>query len=110
MRYAVSASSSLATNLNKLNKLHRSFGAENVSDTRISIAQFSQLAQDPAIGSLIKLRAPELGGLRKWRVRDFPNFLIFYLPRPDGVSIVRVLYASQDWWGLLCILSDDSIV
>jgi toxin ParE1/3/4 len=56
---------------------------------------FSQLAQDPAMGSLIPLRAPELADLRKWRVRDFPSFLIFYLPRSDGVSIVRVLLTAD---------------
>ena len=31
----------------------------------------------------------------------FENFLIFYFPRPNGVSIVRVLHAAQDWWTLL---------
>jgi toxin ParE1/3/4 len=36
-------------------------------------------------------------------VKDFDNFLIFYLPRPDGASIVRVLHASRDWWALLGI-------
>ncbi len=55
----------------------------------------------------MSLRALELAGLRKWRVRDFPKFLIFYQTRPDGVSIVRVLHASQDWWKLLGILSND---
>lgn len=47
------------------------------------------------------LRDPRLTGLRKWRVQDFENFLVFYLPRNDGVSIVRVLYAAQDWWSTL---------
>ncbi len=46
---------------------------------------------------------PELAGMRKWRINDFDNYLIFYLPRPDGVSIVRVLYSAQDWWSLLGI-------
>ena len=41
--------------------------------------------------------------MRKWRVKDFDNHLIFYLPRPDGVSIVRVLHAASDWWSLLGI-------
>ncbi|WP_084226817.1 type II toxin-antitoxin system RelE/ParE family toxin [Nitrosospira sp. NpAV] len=41
--------------------------------------------------------------MRKWRVKDFDNVLIFYLPRPDGVLIVRVLHAARDWWGLLGI-------
>jgi len=46
---------------------------------------------------------PDLAGMRKWRVKDFDNHLIFYLPRPDGVSIVRVLHGSRDWWTLLGI-------
>ena len=50
------------------------------------------------------LRAPRLAGLRKWRVDGFEKFLIFYLPRQGGISIVRVLHAAQDWWGLLGIL------
>jgi toxin ParE1/3/4 len=55
------------------------------------------------IGAPLILRPPELAELRKWRVKDFDNHLIFYLPRPDGVSIVRVLHAASDWWGLLGI-------
>jgi len=39
--------------------------------------------------------------MRKWSVDEFENVLIFYMPRPDGVSIVRVLHEAQDWWGLL---------
>lgn len=31
----------------------------------------------------------------------FENLLIFYEPRPGGVSIVRVLHGSRDWWSLL---------
>jgi toxin ParE1/3/4 len=68
---------------------------------------FLQLAQDSSIGTPLSLRAKELVGLRKWRVRDFPKHLIFYLPRPEGVSIVRVLYGNQDWWGILGLLTND---
>ena len=64
-------------------------------------SSFADLALQPAMGSPLTLRQPELDGMRKWRVRGFENFLIFYLLRPDGVSVVRVLYAAQDWWGLL---------
>ena len=66
-------------------------------------ASFNDLATQPKMGAPLTLRHPELAGLRKWQVQDFDNFLVFYLPRPDGVSIVRVLYAAQDWWGLLGI-------
>jgi toxin ParE1/3/4 len=62
-----------------------------------------QLAQDSGLGMPLALRAPALAGLRKWRVREFTNVLIFYLPRPEGVSIVRVLHAQQNWRDLLGI-------
>ena len=56
------------------------------------------------MGAPLAWRSPKLAGLRKWRVSGFENFLIFYLPRPGGVSIVRVLHAAQDWWALLGIV------
>ena len=31
------------------------------------------------------------------------RILIFYMPPQNGVSIVRVLHAAQDWWSLLGI-------
>jgi len=65
---------------------------------------FSDLARHPGMGTGLSLHDPKLAELRKWRVNGFEKFLIFYLPRPGGVSIVRVLHAAQDWWGLLGIL------
>lgn len=56
------------------------------------------------IGSPLTLQHPTLASLRKWRVKDFDNHLIFYLPRSDGVSIVRVLHAARDWWSLLGLM------
>jgi toxin ParE1/3/4 len=64
---------------------------------------FTDLVAQPAMGAPLALRAPELAGMRKWRVNGFENILIFYLARPGGVSIVRVLHAARDWWGLLGI-------
>ena len=62
---------------------------------------FDDLAGQPMMGAPLTLKRPELAGLRKWRVKDFDHHMIFYMPRPDGVSIVRVLYATRDWWSLL---------
>lgn len=62
---------------------------------------FRELARHPGMGAPVTLRLPKLAGLRKWPVSGFENVLIFYLPRRDGVSIVRVLHAARDWWGLL---------
>jgi toxin ParE1/3/4 len=66
-------------------------------------ASFTGLSGHPEMGAPLPLRRPELTGLRKWPVKDFEKFLIFYIPRPHGVSIVRVLHAAQDWWRLLGI-------
>lgn len=64
-------------------------------------ATFNDLALQPKIGAPLTLKHPDFAGIRKWRAKDFDNHLIFYVPRPDGVSIVRVLHAARDWWGLL---------
>ncbi|HEY9067556.1 MAG TPA: type II toxin-antitoxin system RelE/ParE family toxin [Burkholderiaceae bacterium] len=66
-------------------------------------ASFDALAAHPEIGALLTFRSSDLAGLRKWRVNEFDNYLVFYKPRPDGVSIVRVLHAARDWWSLLGI-------
>jgi len=65
---------------------------------------FSDLSRHPGMGVALSLRDPKLAGLRKWQINGFENYLIFYLPRPGGVSIVRVLHAAQDWWSLLGLL------
>jgi len=63
-------------------------------------ASFNDLTGQPTMGAPLTLQNPALSGIRKWRVKDFDNYLIFDLPRPDGVSIVRVLHGAQDWWSL----------
>jgi toxin ParE1/3/4 len=58
------------------------------------------------MGVELALSALEVAGMRKWEVRDFEKSLIFYRPRPHGVSIVRVLRAAQDWWSVLGLAKD----
>lgn len=79
---------------------------EEIADRFLRQAEvtFVFLAEQPEIGAPLTLRPPELAGLRKWRIQEFEKFLTFYLPRPDGVSIVRVIHAAQDWWGRLGII------
>ena len=88
---------------------HFRYLAENAADgiadrfLRQSEASFDDLLKQPKMGAPLTLQRAEFDGLRKWRVKDFGNVLIFYLPRPDGVLIVRVLHATRDWWRLLGI-------
>jgi len=60
------------------------------------------------MGAILSLRDSKLAGMRRWRVHGFEKFLIFYLPRPGGISIVRVLHAAQNWWSLLGIMDQSS--
>ena len=62
---------------------------------------FNDLASHPNMGSPLALPHRDLAGIRKWRVKDFENFLIFYQPGQDGITVIRVLHASRDWWALL---------
>ena len=64
-------------------------------------ASFNDLAQQPKMGAPLTLKPPDLANVRKWRIKGFDNHLVFYEPRPDGVSIVRILHATRDWWQLL---------
>lgn len=57
---------------------------------------FNQLAKNPGIGTVYKVSKPELRGLRKWRVKKFDKYIIFYRYCNDLVEIVRILYAGRD--------------
>lgn len=71
---------------------------------------FEELAEQPMMGAPLPLRHPALAGLRKWRIRDFDNHLIFYLPRPDGAVIIRVLHAARNWWALLGLADEPGVI
>jgi plasmid stabilization system protein ParE len=37
-----------------------------------------------------------LAGTPRVPVKDFENYLLFYMPRPGGIDIVRVLHGARD--------------
>jgi toxin ParE1/3/4 len=59
-------------------------------------SSFRDLAQNPAIGTACEYRGARGRGLRRWRVKGFENYLIFYRPFSDRVEIVRVLHGARD--------------
>lgn len=77
--------------------------SQQVADRFLTQAEatFADLAREPLIGAPLHLGHADLADLRKWRIKGFDNHLVFYEPRRDGVSIVRVLHAASDWWSLL---------
>ncbi len=62
---------------------------------------FADLARIPAMGSAYLSTQERLKGLRKWHVKGFKRYLIFYRPQADSIEIVRVLYGAQDIQTLL---------
>jgi toxin ParE1/3/4 len=61
--------------------------------TRLTIAQIARM---PGIGSIFVTENDRLKELRKWSVKDFRKYLIFYIDRDEVVEIVRILYATRD--------------
>jgi toxin ParE1/3/4 len=57
---------------------------------------FRDLASMPEMGSPRQVRNPALAGLRKWRIRGFEDYLIFYRPIGNGIEVLRVLHAARD--------------
>ncbi len=65
---------------------------------------FTKLAQQPLLGSPRPHLAAQLPDLRQWRIKGFESYLIFYVPLPNGVEVVRVLHSRQN---IQAILSDE---
>ncbi|QLE58719.1 type II toxin-antitoxin system RelE/ParE family toxin [Nostoc sp. TCL26-01] len=57
---------------------------------------FAQLAKMPGIGSYYKIDNPRLQELRKWPVKRFKKYLVFYLEKKENIQVLRVLYAGRD--------------
>jgi len=65
------------------------------------MSTFETLAQMPSMGVLCGFRRPATRRLRRWPVRGFENWLIFYQARRDGVEIVHVMHGARDIESLL---------
>ncbi len=57
---------------------------------------FALLARQPFIGTKYVTKTPRLEGIRVFRVKKFPNHLMFYIARENEIEIVRVLHGSRD--------------
>ncbi len=57
---------------------------------------FQELARMPEMGARRTFRNPRFKGIRKWQVRGFESYLIFYFSLQDSIDVVRVLYGARD--------------
>ena len=55
----------------------------------------------PKLVGVRSLSAPALVSLRVFHVSGFEKMLVFYLPRPDGVELLRVVHGSRNLRTLL---------
>jgi toxin ParE1/3/4 len=80
---------------------HFAYMAENNFETALQFfdsarSTIAQLARMPGIGSPDPVENPRLQGLRKWAVKNFRPYLIFYFERDDAIEVIRILYATRD--------------
>jgi toxin ParE1/3/4 len=68
---------------------------------------FTELAAMPGMGRPEDFDNPRLTGMRRWRVRGFDNYLIFYQPLSEGIEVLRVVYATRDLPGLFLSEPDE---
>lgn len=72
-------------------------GADNpeAADRFFAAAQaaFELLERHPRAG---RLRSFSLAGVRSWPIRDFQNYLVFYLPTAAEVQILAVVHGARD--------------
>jgi toxin ParE1/3/4 len=56
----------------------------------------SSIARRPAVGALCTFRPPELRGVRRTMISEFPKHLVFYRFDDDEVFVLRVVHGARD--------------
>jgi len=64
--------------------------------TRAVRATEEILLAAPGIGTRRDYGNPAFTGMRWHSVRGFRKYLVFYIPRTDGIEVVRVLHGARD--------------
>lgn len=80
---------------------HYQFIAQKNSDAALAFfdavrGTIAQIARMPGIDGVYPVKQPNLQGIRKWAVKGFKKYFIFYFEKTDAIEIVRILYAAQD--------------
>lgn len=57
---------------------------------------FEDLARMPRMGVLCGFRRPSARHLRRWPVKEFENWLIFYQAKHDGIEVVHLMHGARD--------------
>jgi toxin ParE1/3/4 len=70
----------------------------SIADRFLAAAEtcFRQLADAPELGALDEFDSPYLRGIRRWRVKHFEKYLVFYRVTEERIDVIRVLHGSRD--------------
>jgi len=55
-----------------------------------------QLVKHPRSGPHYDSGIARLDGLRRFPVKGFEKYLVFYLPHENGIDVIRVLHGARD--------------
>ena len=58
---------------------------------------FNLLSQMPYLGELHPFKDPLMQNIRIWRVKGFPNHLIFYRVEPEQITIARLRHSATNY-------------
>lgn len=62
---------------------------------------FALLAREPGVGWRSTIKNPMLPQMRVFRVSGFEKMLVIYLPRTEGIEVLRVVHGSRNLQALL---------
>jgi toxin ParE1/3/4 len=62
---------------------------------------FETLAAYPRAGVQCEFSSLALKRVRRWPVKDFENWLVFYTPKRNGVAILHLIHGARDVEALL---------
>jgi plasmid stabilization system protein ParE len=66
-----------------------------------AMAAIEALVATPQAGAPRACANPQLTGLRTWPIAGFDAFRVYYLVRPELLTVVRILHGKQDTGGVL---------
>src|SRR5258705_6671396 len=50
----------------------------------------------PLCGAELRIRIAKLRGLRSYPIRGYRNYIVYYLPRQDGIDVVHVIHGARN--------------
>ncbi len=59
-------------------------------------AEFQLLEAHPGFGAIVEGLPKRLAGIRRWRIRRFRVYLVFYRPTQAGIEVMRVLHGARN--------------